>query len=254
MTISLCRQNVDDKQIKHLFLQNYRTILSLDSFCSENGDYEAKSDDKNAGNDNGDDDGDSLFGDDSNGELQVDFPTGPEQCLRPDGTKLASTTMLEFGKLDRLFDLWDTDHNGTLDLQEIALGMRKFQQSKSLDATAQASVDALTSCDKNGDGKLDRHEFALLVRKLSVICDTDVSRLVDFMVVRAALMDTNEEEVGFFMTRFTLTETTDMVKEGVQKFFMEPGVVQKMFQSFRLVGNSNVKKQRKPHNKAAATA
>lgn len=59
-------------------------------------------------------------------------------CLGPNAENSAeevSERDLESQRLQRLFDLWDLDHDDTLDMSEFALGMRKFSQAKDIDTT-----------------------------------------------------------------------------------------------------------------------
>lgn len=53
----------------------------------------------------------------------------------------------------------DTDHSGTLDLYELALGMRKFAAC-GVDRTIDACTVAIDEVDDDGDGQLDVREFA----------------------------------------------------------------------------------------------
>jgi len=64
------------------------------------------------------------------------------------------------GRLHRLFDLWDVDHSGKLDLGEFFLGMRKFEAAagKSIEDTVEESLGALYAHDEDDDDQLDRHE------------------------------------------------------------------------------------------------
>ena len=162
MTISLCQQDVKDEDMEHLFV-NEQCFEDLSIMTSSTVDS----------------------------ELLLDFPWIETDKLTKRNT--------QFGKLDRLFDLWDADHDGYLDLHEIAIGMRKFQRAKKgLDATVEDSVRALTACDRNKDNRLDRAEFAILLTKLARVCSLDVRRLVDFMVVQSALEDNQAEDEKYF--------------------------------------------------------
>jgi hypothetical protein len=45
---------------------------------------------------------------------------------RSRGTQDPNLDAVQQGKLNRLFDLWDMDHSGDLDFEEVVLGFRKF--------------------------------------------------------------------------------------------------------------------------------
>lgn len=101
---------------------------------------------------------------------------------------------LQYGRMVRLFDLWDLDHNGTIDFAELVLGMRKFQDAKDMDATLEESVAAMLQFDENDDQQFDRTEFAIFLTKFSSTVGVDLHELIDFMVVTSALKDNDEAE------------------------------------------------------------
>ena len=104
------------------------------------------------------------------------------------------------GKLHRLFDMWDLDHNGALDVSEFATGMRKFQDMQDIGATVDTTLDALQSCDEDNDNLLNRKEFAILLRRLATSTRVDLHRLIDFMVVQTALKDVSDKEQAYLET------------------------------------------------------
>lgn len=65
-------------------------------------------------------------------------------CLGPNAENSAEEVDLEYQRLQRLFDLWDLDHDDTLDMSEFALGMRKFSQAKDIDTTTTMQCLRLT--------------------------------------------------------------------------------------------------------------
>lgn len=90
---------------------------------------------------------------------------------------------LQYGRMSRLFDLWDIDHSGDLDFEEVVLGFRKFHEAKSVDQTLEESIKAISSFDSNDDGKLSREEFARLVITFAKAARVSSHELIDFMVV-----------------------------------------------------------------------
>lgn len=90
---------------------------------------------------------------------------------------------LQYGRMSRLFDLWDIDHSGDLDFEEVVLGFRKFHEAKSVDQTLEESIAAIQSFDSNKDGKLSREEFARLVIAFAKAAKVSTHELIDFMVV-----------------------------------------------------------------------
>jgi len=101
---------------------------------------------------------------------------------------------LEYGRMSRLFDLFDLDHSGTLEYSEFALGMRKFQEAKDIDTTVEETMAAMVAYDTNNDQKLDRKEFAEFLVHFAEASDVSISELIDFMVVTSSLRDNSEAE------------------------------------------------------------
>ena len=263
ITLSICRQDVTDEDMKHFFVDvaENRVLFSgasTKSTCS-NGTSDSISTGNSIDNSNNskisaststsastiqsdnnidgiipaetEKDKTSDSASDNGDELMVEFPW-VEAAHRAS----INTTPTDFGKLSRLFDLWDVDHNGTLDLSEIALGIRKFQQNspKPMSAAVKASIDALVYCDKDHDNRLDREEFAALIMRLAQICSTDVRRLVDYMVVNAALEDNNATDVAFIQT--LLPQSKKMMEESMKRLRRDRSKLGKLWKGFHLGG------------------
>mmetsp|Transcript_16377 Transcript_16377/g.35580 ORF Transcript_16377/g.35580 Transcript_16377/m.35580 type:complete len:450 (+) Transcript_16377:31-1380(+) len=104
---------------------------------------------------------------------------------------------VQYGRMQRLFDLWDLDHDGSIDFSELALGMRKFQEAKDMEDTIAETVAAMLTFDENDDQKLDRVEFAVFLAKYAQAAEIDLHELIDFMVVASALKDNSEAEKAY---------------------------------------------------------
>lgn len=104
---------------------------------------------------------------------------------------------LQYGRMSRLFDLWDIDHSGDLDFEEVVLGFRKFHEAKSVDQTLEESITAISSFDSNNDGKLSREEFARLVICFAKAAGVSSHELIDFMVVTSAVKDNSTVEKAY---------------------------------------------------------
>lgn len=102
--------------------------------------------------------------------------------------------VLYSGKTLRLFELLDRDHDGTLNITELALFIRKFQPSKELDTTISESIRAMFAADLNGDNRLDQKEFVQLLSIFATASGVALHQVVDFLVVEIALRDDDEKE------------------------------------------------------------
>lgn len=147
MTLSICRQDVSDDDIKELFLNREACETAL--------------------------------ADKDEDELEVE-------------------DILSFGKLNRLFDLLDMTKDGYLDVMEVALFFRKYQSDVvDMEETIKETLDAIAAVDQNGDLKLDRKDFSILVTKLAHGSMVEIHRFVDFLVVQTALKDNDEKDLNY---------------------------------------------------------
>jgi Ca2+-binding EF-hand superfamily protein len=100
----------------------------------------------------------------------------------------------EMGRLDRLFDMWDRDGDGKLDFEELALGLRKFEESTTLETTVDETASIMSTFDISHDGGLNREEFAVFVIKFATLLRSDLNDMIDFMIVTTALKENTEAE------------------------------------------------------------
>ena len=101
---------------------------------------------------------------------------------------------LEFGRMGRLFTLFDIDHDGTIGPHELVLGMRKIQIRKPVDEIISESINALFCFDKDGDQVLDRWEFGKLFSALAKSNGVDLDAMLGYMLVRSVLQDSSNSE------------------------------------------------------------
>lgn len=101
---------------------------------------------------------------------------------------------VQYGRMHRLFTLWDLDHNGYIDLSEMLFGMRKFQDAKNISNTVEECVSAMLAFDTDDDAKLDVQEFAGFLVRFAKTCNVSIQELVDFMIVTSALKDNDDAE------------------------------------------------------------
>ena len=121
---------------------------------------------------------------------------------------------LQYGRLNRLFDLWDLDHSGELDFSEFVLGMRKFHEAKEVDQTLEESVETMLSFDTNNDQKLDRKEFAALLSQFAKAAKVPLHELIDFMVVTSAVKDNSQVEKAYIES--VKTRATEKLRNQIQ--------------------------------------
>lgn len=104
---------------------------------------------------------------------------------------------LQYTKLHKLFDLWDTDHDNYISFDELVVGLRKFQDAMELEDSIQEAAMALLAFDEDNNQKLDRVEFAVALTNYAREADVNPLDLIDFMVVVSALSDDDEVEQAY---------------------------------------------------------
>lgn len=104
---------------------------------------------------------------------------------------------LQYTKLHKLFDLWDSNHDNYISVSELVVGMRKFQEAMDIEESIQEAALAMLAFDANQDQKLDRVEFALALTTFAKEAGVDAMDLIDFMVVTSCLADDDETEKAY---------------------------------------------------------
>ena len=92
---------------------------------------------------------------------------------------------LSYGRLQKLFDLWDADGNGDITFQELTSGLHKFQQAIDGPDNAEDQAKAMLGFDEDGDAALGRREFAKAMVYYSKVVGVALHDLIDFMCVTA---------------------------------------------------------------------
>uniref|UniRef100_A0A7S1GHV2 EF-hand domain-containing protein n=1 Tax=Cyclophora tenuis TaxID=216820 RepID=A0A7S1GHV2_CYCTE len=105
---------------------------------------------------------------------------------------------LQYNRLQKLFDLWDTDQDESIDYEELVNGLRKFQTvSKSVDETAQDAATILAGFDADKNQTLNRIEFATSLVSYAKEAEVELTELVDFLVVASVMEENSDEEKAY---------------------------------------------------------
>lgn len=107
------------------------------------------------------------------------------------------TDALQYGRINRLFDLWDLNGDGVIDYEELLLGMRKYQEAMDIEESVQRAALVMLAFDDEGNQKLSREDFALCLIKYAKALESDLHELVDFMCVTSVLKDNDEFEQAY---------------------------------------------------------
>jgi Ca2+-binding EF-hand superfamily protein len=104
---------------------------------------------------------------------------------------------LQYSKLHKLFDLWDADHDGFIQFDELVVGMRKFQEAMDIEESVHSAALVMIGFDANEDQKLDRIEFAVAMANFAKALEVEIHDLIDFMCVVSTLADDDETEKAY---------------------------------------------------------
>ena len=125
---------------------------------------------------------------------------------------------LSYSRTSKLFEQWDADGNGTIDFEELLVGLRKYQRavtkesySKTSGVTANAVKMAdveknalmVMGHDNDSNQELDKEEFAYAMANYAELIDTDLHELIDFMCAVASQPETAVDKVSEYETMFS---------------------------------------------------
>jgi EF hand len=94
---------------------------------------------------------------------------------------------LSYGRLKKLFDLWDVNHDGDITFAELTVGLQTFQDAAHIDGDPEWEARALLRFDSDGDNRLDQREFAEAMMHYAKSFGVELHTLIDFMCVTNAM-------------------------------------------------------------------
>jgi EF hand len=101
---------------------------------------------------------------------------------------------LSYGRLKKLFDLWDVNHDGDITFAELTIGLQSFQDAANIDGDPEWEARTLLRFDSNGDNRLDPREFAEAMMNYSKSFGVELHTLIDFMCVTYAMGGSDRNE------------------------------------------------------------
>jgi len=105
--------------------------------------------------------------------------------------------ILQYGRMQKLFESWDKNGDGALDFSEILSGMRKWQGAMAMEESVERAALAMIGFDEDKDQKLDPVEFAKALLAFSKAAEIDVHEVIDFMVVTSVMEENSPEEEAY---------------------------------------------------------
>jgi EF hand len=96
---------------------------------------------------------------------------------------------LSYGRLKKLFDLWDVNHDGDISLAELTMGLKAFHDAAKLDGDPELEARILLKFDSNNDNRLDQREFSEAIVFYAKSFGVELHILIDFMCVTNTMGD-----------------------------------------------------------------
>lgn len=90
---------------------------------------------------------------------------------------------LSYGRLKKLFDLWDVNHDGDISLAELTIGMKAFLEAVKINGDPELEARTLLKFDSNNDNRLNQSEFSEAIIHYSKSFGIELHTLIDFMCV-----------------------------------------------------------------------
>jgi Ca2+-binding EF-hand superfamily protein len=130
---------------------------------------------------------------------------------------------LSYGRLQKLFDLWDDDGNGDITFKELVEGLKKFQKVIESSDNAEDTAAQMVAFDQDGDGVLDRKEFANAMAYYSKVVGVPLHELIDFMCITALGDDDNPGYQDAYKQSVTKKDSMPTMKDVSTEYFEDEG-------------------------------
>ena len=123
---------------------------------------------------------------------------------------------LSYSRTSKLFEQWDTDNSGTIDFQELLVGLRKYQRAvlkdsskssvasnASLMADVEKNALMVMGHDNDSNQELDKEEFAIAMADYADIIHVDLHELIDFMCAVATQPESEADKVSEYENMYS---------------------------------------------------
>jgi Ca2+-binding EF-hand superfamily protein len=142
-------------------------------------------------------------------ELMMNHDELMEKAICP--TDHANSDWLQaYGRLQRLFDMLDKNHDKFLNFHEIRSLLERYTPSAS-----EACNEALFNCyDANSDGRLEYEEFSDMIVKFAGK-DVDPHKLIDYLCVQVALDDNMHQKQAYANSLHSLRAVGTVLRTGI---------------------------------------
>lgn len=130
---------------------------------------------------------------------------------------------LSYGRLQKLFDLWDVNGDGDISFEELTDGLRVFQEAAGIQDNAEKHAEILLSFDTDGDQALGRKEFAHAMLHYADLYKTNLHELIDFMCVTTVLGNEKTKAYQNAFRQSLIGTGNPDVKPAFMEYYEAPG-------------------------------
>ena len=106
-----------------------------------------------------------------------------------DDEVLSDLSAVELAKIERLFVMFDNDHDEMISARDLALGLAKFHVTTGMDKTIEETEQVMKAFAKTSEGMLSKQEFAAFIVNFASSTAQNLVDFIDFMIVTMALKE-----------------------------------------------------------------
>jgi len=149
---------------------------------------------------------------------QHDLNTARDNMQKKETAK-KTLDALSYSRTSKLFEQWDTDNSGTIDFQELLVGLRKYQRAvmkksfnsdkssvashASMMADVEKNALMVMGHDNDSNQELDKEEFAIAMADYAEIIEVDLHELIDFMCAVASQPESQADKVSEYENMYS---------------------------------------------------
>eukprot|EP00547_Thalassionema_nitzschioides_P005451 CAMPEP_0194202850 /NCGR_PEP_ID=MMETSP0156-20130528/2770_1 /TAXON_ID=33649 /ORGANISM="Thalassionema nitzschioides, Strain L26-B" /LENGTH=527 /DNA_ID=CAMNT_0038928455 /DNA_START=51 /DNA_END=1634 /DNA_ORIENTATION=+ len=123
--------------------------------------------------------------------------------------------VLAYVKMDMLFDIWDSNDDGSISYEELTLGLRKYLKTSNLVAMTEETLFTILEFDRDENQKLEKKEFALFLVKFAEKAKKNIYELIDFLAALSVVSENDEAEEDYIRS---ISDQADAQIKAVEEF------------------------------------
>ncbi|KAL3158271.1 hypothetical protein ABBQ38_010519 [Trebouxia sp. C0009 RCD-2024] len=125
--------------------------------------------------------------------LSKDGPTRLEKNLT---AAVQLVDSVQSSTVDTLFNLFDQNHNGTIELCEVSWGLHKLKPQLPPEDARQQALQHFLLFDQGEQRHLDKQDFTVFLQRYCLLSDTKLSEIADDMIAKLSQPDRPSESAA----------------------------------------------------------